>query len=77
MVGPDVGSAPQELVQQLRLRLAEQLKVPSGQVAMLCGVELLRDTQSLGSLPRSEGGRRAPYAARKDDGSRGRSGSVC
>lgn len=42
-----------EKVQQLRLRLAEQLKVPSGQVALLCGVDLLRDTQTLGSLPRT------------------------
>lgn len=42
-----------EKVQQLRLRLAEQLKVPSGQVALLCGVDLLRDTQTLGSLPRN------------------------
>eukprot|EP00435_Cladocopium_sp_Y103_P030482 s2059_g7.t1 len=42
-----------EKVQQLRLRLAEQLKVPSGQVALLCGVDLLRDMQTLGSLPRN------------------------
>ena len=44
-----------EKVQQLRVRLAEHMKVPIGQVAMLCGVELLRDAQTLGTLPRTEG----------------------
>ncbi|CAK9022522.1 unnamed protein product [Durusdinium trenchii] len=44
-----------ETVQQLRLRLSNELKVPSGQVALLCGFELLRDAQKMGSLPCESG----------------------
>ncbi|CAJ1353839.1 unnamed protein product [Effrenium voratum] len=44
-----------ESVQQLRLRVAEKLSVPCGQIALLCGAELLRDNQKLGSLPCAQG----------------------
>lgn len=44
-----------ESIAQLRLRIADALAVPCGQVALLSGTDLLRDLQKVGQLPGAPG----------------------